>query len=88
MVEPTDAEATFTVELEAPTEPGPATLQASQLYPGGDVVDWPIALTVTPPTESSSQNLGWAALTAVVGIGVLAAIALALLRRARSLQER
>jgi len=82
------ADATFTVELEAPTGPGPANLQARQLYPGGEVVDWPVALTVIPSSEPSSQNIGWAVLTAVVGLGVLTAIGLVLLRRTRSLPEK
>lgn len=83
-----EAEATFTLEVEAPSGPGPAQLEAVQRYPGGDVVTWDIGLTVTPEPEASSQNLGWAVLTAVVGLGVLTAIGLALLRRTRSLQER
>ena len=76
------------MELEAPAGPGPAALQAKQLYAGGEVVAWPVALTVIPSSEPSSQNIGWAVLTAVVGLGVLTAIGLALLRRTRSLQEK
>ena len=83
-----EADATFTVELEAPAGPGPAELQAKQLYAGGEIVDWPVALTVIPSSEPSSQNIGWAVLTAVVGLGVLTVIGLALLRRTRSLQEK
>jgi uncharacterized protein YndB with AHSA1/START domain len=83
-----EADATFAVELEAPVGPGPAELQAKQLYAGGEVVAWPVALTVIPSSEPSSQNIGWAVLTAVVGAVVLTAIGLALLRRTRSLQEK
>ena len=83
-----EADATFTVELEAPVGPGPAGLQAKQLYAGGEVVVWPVALTVIPSSEPSSQNIGWAVLTAVVGLGVLTVIGVALLRRTRSLQEK
>jgi hypothetical protein len=82
------AEATFRVELEAPSEPGSTTLEAVQRYPDGDVVTWDVALTVTPASESSSQNLGWALVTALIGLVVLAALGVALLRRTRSLQER
>jgi len=83
-----EAEATFTLEVEAPSEPGPAQLEAVQRYPGGDVVTWDVGLTVTPESEASSQNLGLAVLTAVVGLGVLAAIGVAVVRRTRSLQEK
>jgi hypothetical protein len=43
---------------------------------------------VTPESGSSSQNLGWALVTALVGVAVLVALGLLLLRRTRSLQER
>jgi len=82
------SEATFALELEAPSEPGPAALEASQLYPGGEIVRWPVALTVTPATETPSQNLGWAVVTALVGLLVITGIGVAMLRRARSLQEK
>jgi uncharacterized protein YcnI len=82
------SEATFTLEVEGPTEPGPASLEAAQLYPGGAIVRWPVALTVTPAAEATSQNLGWAVVTALVGLVVLTGIGVAMLRRARSLQEK
>jgi hypothetical protein len=81
------AEATFRLELEAPSAPGPATLEAVQRYSDGDAVTWAVELTVTPETESSSQNLGWALVTAVIGVGVMVTIAIAFLRRTRSLQD-
>ena len=80
--------ATFSLELEAPAEPGSATIEITQRYPGGDVVTWGVGLTVTPESESSSQNLGWALVTALIGIIVLAAVGVGFLRRTRSLQER
>jgi len=80
--------AMFALELEAPTEPGPAVLEAAQLYPGGEIVRWPVTLTVTPAAETPSQNLGWAVVTALVGLVVITAIGVAVLRRARSLQEK
>ena len=82
------AEATFRLELEAPTEPGPAQLEAVQRYRDGDVVTWDIGLTVTPGSAASSQNLGWALVTAVIGVVVMTAIGIAFLRRTRSLQEK
>jgi uncharacterized protein YcnI len=81
-------EATFQVELEAPTGPGPASVEAVQRYPNGDAVTWGVELTVTPESGSSSQNLGWALVTALVGVTVLVALGMLLLRRTRSLQER
>jgi uncharacterized protein YcnI len=82
------AETTFRLELEAPSAPGPGSLEAVQRYPGGDVVTWDVGLTVTPESGSSSQNLGWALVTALIGVAVIAAVGVALLRRTRSLQER
>jgi uncharacterized protein YcnI len=82
------AEATFRLEVEAPSAPGPAQLEAVQRYPGGEVVTWAVGLTVTPASESSSENLGWALVTALVGVAVLIAVGLAFLRRTRSLQEK
>ena len=82
------AEATFALELEGPTEPGPAVLEAAQLYPGGEIVRWPVALTVVPEADPSSQNLGWVVVTGLVGLVVLTGIGLAIVRRARSLQEK
>ena len=82
------AEATFRLELEAPSAPGTDSLEAVQRYPGGAVVTWDVGLTVTPQSGSSSQNLGWALVTALIGIAVITALGVALLRRTRSLQEK
>jgi len=83
------AETTFTLEVEAPTEPGPATLEAEQHYPDEAVARWGVYLTVTPAAEPPSQNLGWAVVTAVLGLLALAAFGI-FVRRRRSapLQER
>lgn len=82
-------EVTFTLELEAPVEPGPARLGAEQLYPRGAVVRWPVDLTVVPAAENTGRSLAWAAITAVLGLGVLALLAVLLWRRrASSLQEK
>ena len=83
------AEATFALEVEGPAEPGPAALEAAQLYPGGEIVRWPVSLTVTPATETPKQHLGWAVVTALVGLIVITGIGVAILRlRTRSLQEK
>jgi hypothetical protein len=79
-----DAELEFGIELEAPSAPGPATLQATQRYPGGEVVEWPVQLTVLPATESPSANLGWAVVTAGIGLLVIAGIAVLAWRRRAS----
>jgi uncharacterized protein YcnI len=71
----------FGLELEAPTEAGSTTLHAVQRYPGGDVVRWPVVLTVVPASESPSENLGWAAVTAGVGLLLVALIAMLAWRR-------
>jgi hypothetical protein len=67
-----DAE-TFTVVLEAPTAPGPVSLQVEQRYPDGRAVNWSVPLTVVPADESSSTRYVWIALLAA-GL-VLAALA-------------
>lgn len=83
------AETTFTLEVEAPTEPGPATLEAEQHYPDEAVARWGVYLTVTPAAEPPSQNLGWAVVTAVLGLLALAAFGIFVWRRRSApLQER
>ena len=80
----------FGMTLKADVEPGVVELQAQQLYADGSVVSWPVALTITPATESSSQNLALAGVVAL--IGVLASIAIAMLawrrRTSSTLQEK
>jgi uncharacterized protein YcnI len=79
-----NGEASFGMTLKADAAPGVVELQAKQLYEDGGVVSWPVAITVTPATETPSQNL---ALAGVVGlIGVLAVVAVAMIswrRRSR-----
>ena len=86
---PAGATTDFAVQLEATAEPGPAQLDTEQLYPGGKVVRWPVAITVTPGAESPSQNLGLAAIVGLMGLLVLTAVVvLAWRRRTGSLQEK
>jgi hypothetical protein len=86
-LDPAD-EAAFAVELEAPTAPGPANLEAEQLYPGDGALPWAVELTVTPASDTPSQNLAVAAVIALMGLLVLSALGLAILKRTRSLQEK
>jgi uncharacterized protein YcnI len=82
------AEASFHIELQAPASPGAVELEAEQLYPGGEVVRWPIAMVVTPADEAS-QHLGLALFVGLVGLLVtVGLVALAWWRRERSRQER
>jgi uncharacterized protein YcnI len=80
---PAGDETTFTLEVDAPPEPGPASLQAEQHYPDGRVARWTVALTVTPPADTPSQNLGWALVVGALGLLVLGLIAALAWRRGR-----
>jgi hypothetical protein len=72
---------TFSVVLEAPSAPGPVSLQAEQRYPDGGALTWPVPLTVVPADESSSTG-AW--VYAVVAVGLLlAAMGVALAWRRR-----
>jgi hypothetical protein len=75
--------ASFGIALEAPTAPGPASLEGVQAYAEDAAVRWAVAITVTPPAEPSSTNLGWVFLTSVLGLAVLSAIGIGVLRRLR-----
>jgi hypothetical protein len=84
-----DAEQAFGMTLRADAEPGIIALEAEQRYADGGVVTWPVALTITPASESESQNLALAGVVAL--IGVLAVIAIGMLawrRRTSTLQEK
>jgi uncharacterized protein YcnI len=85
---PARKRATFDLELEGRAEPGLVDLHAEQLYPTGEVVRWPVAITVIPGTQPS-QHLGWAVVAAAAGLlatGLF--VVLAWRRRERPLQER
>ena len=76
------AETMFALELEAPSEPGPATLRTQQHYPDGRVVRWDVGLIVTPTPEAPpSQNLGWAVIAGLLGLLALTAFGAWLWRR-------
>ena len=76
--------------LKADVEPGVVELQAQQLYADGSVVSWPVALTITPAPESSSQSLALAGVVALIGVLAVVAIAMLAWRRRTSstLQEK
>ena len=76
-----DGELAFGMTLEADAEPGVVELQAEQRYPGGEVVSWPVALTITPADDSASQNLALAGVVGLIGTLVVAAIGMLAWRR-------
>jgi uncharacterized protein YcnI len=80
----------FGMTLKADADPSVVEVQARQRYADGGVVSWPVAITITPATETPSQNLALAGVVAL--IGVLLAVALATLawrrRTAGPLQEK
>ncbi len=78
--------ATFELTVEAPTAPGPASLSATQRYPGGATVHWPVAITVLPANEQS-QELGRAFVVGLLGLLVLGAIGILVWRRRGSALE-
>jgi uncharacterized protein YcnI len=81
--------ADFGIELQTPSVPVFVDLGVVQRYDSGDVVRWPVAFTVTPADASPSRNLALVAVFALLGLLVVAAIAvLAWRRRSGSLQER
>ena len=81
------ATATFGVTLKADAEPGVVSLQARQGYDSGAIVEWPVAMTVTPPEQSPSENLALAGVVGFIGVLVVGAIVLLTFRR-RTLQEK
>ena len=79
---------TFGISLRAATGPGEVVLETELLYDSGAVVTWPVPMTVTPAEESASQNLALAAVVGLIGLLVVAAVAmLAWRRRTDSAQE-
>ena len=79
---PADEAATFSVFVEAPPDPGTVSLRAEQRYPDGEVVAWPVALTVVPGDESTTPAYVWV-LVGGAGLLVLAGVALVWARSRR-----
>jgi hypothetical protein len=73
--------ADFEVSLKATAAPGPIVLESEQRYDSGAVVRWPVSMTVVPGNEENSQNLLLAAVVGVIGLLVVAAVALLAWRR-------
>lgn len=65
---------TFGVVLKADRSPGAVTLQAEEGYGGGEVVRWPVALTVVPGAASPSQNVALAVVVALLGMLMVMAV--------------
>jgi uncharacterized protein YcnI len=84
-----DTPVTFELALEAPPSPGPAELRGDQLYPDGEVVAWPLEMTIVPASETGDDfSLTGVGFVGLVGLLALAAIGVLLLRRSRrSLQD-
>ena len=76
--------ATFGVTLKANVDPGVVTLDAKQGYDSGAVVEWPVALTVTPAEQSPSENIALAGVVGLIGVLVVVAVAVLALRRRSS----
>jgi hypothetical protein len=78
----------FAIEVEGPSTPRTASIVTRQLYPGGEQVEWPLSLTVTPARDTPPQHVWRAVVAALVGLLVTAAVvALAWRRRTGTLQE-
>ena len=73
--------ATFGVTVKADVEPGIVTLDAKQGYDSGAVVEWPVALTVTPAEQSPSQNIALAGVVGLIGVLVVVGVVVLALRR-------
>jgi uncharacterized protein YcnI len=80
-------EKTFTLEVEAPAAPGPATLDVEQHYPDGRIARWKVPLTVVPASSSPSENIGLALTVGALGLAVLGLIAMLAWRRGRPAAE-
>ena len=75
------------VAVDEAAAAGPVQLQADQLYPNGGKLPWPVSVTVVPP-EGDSQLVTWAIVAGIFVLATAAIIAVALVRRGRTLQER
>ena len=76
-----DADLEVGTTLRADADPGVVELQATQRYRDGEVVTWPVTLTITPGEESPSQNLAIAGIVALIGVLLVAALAMLAWRR-------
>jgi uncharacterized protein YcnI len=74
----------FGILLKADADPGLVELDAKQLYDDGNVVSWPVQLTVTPAAESPSQNLALAGVVGLIGVLTVVAVGMVAWRRRAS----
>ena len=74
----------FAILLKADVDPGLVQLDAKQLYDDGNVVSWPVQITVLPAAESPRQNLALAGVVALIGLLMVVAIATLAWRRRAS----
>ncbi len=82
---PPDADATFSLDLAGPDEPGPAILEIEQRYPDDAVVRSQVALTVLPADDEEKQTTLVIALVGLLLAGTGAAVAV---RRRRAASRR
>ncbi len=76
------------VAVDEATQAGPVQLQADQLYPGGGKLPWPISVTVVPPEDDDAQLVTWAIVAGIFVLVTAGILAIAVLRRGRTLQEK
>jgi uncharacterized protein YcnI len=76
--------ASFELAIEAPDVTGPVELEGGQLYPDGEVVEWPLEMTVVPP-DGKGEEFSYAGpwLWAVLLLLALATVGFGLFRRRR-----
>lgn len=77
-------EVAFRVRLKATVPPGPVTVEAEQRYPGGEVVRWDVPLIVVPGPAAPEENLSRALAVGLLGLLVIAGVALVAWRRRTS----
>ncbi len=71
----------FGATIAAQAAPGTVEVLARQLYADGEVVRWTVRMTVTPESDSPSQNLALAGIVALIGVLLVVALALLAWRR-------
>jgi uncharacterized protein YcnI len=79
-----DEQADFGATLEAVAQPGVVELRAEQRYDDGRAVSWTVPLTILPAEDTPSQNVALAAVVGLLGLLVVAAIAMLAWRRRAS----
>ena len=78
---PPEAEMSFGATLDAEAEPGLVEVIARQTSEDGGVVRWSVPLAINPAAESPSQNFALAGVVALIGVLLVAALAMLAWRR-------